>query len=66
MTNFEKFGKEIKVILDKNYSFSIKNNKPDFCSSAPCSTCLFFDSQYPCGLTKLKWLFEEYKEPEID
>ena len=62
MTNFEKFGKELK-----STSFGVVKGKPSPCPEIECSECEFNSYVY-CGYNRMDWLkaeYTEYIEPKI-
>lgn len=71
MTNYEKYKKEIDIILDKNAFVAVdrNTNKLTSCKFSNCEDCLFsleYNNCIPCAVSGAKWLVAECTEPEID
>ena len=68
MNNYENQREIIDAILNNNdnIAIDIDTNKITACRSLACSKCLFFNEHNGCYRNTIKWLVEEYKEPEID
>ena len=63
MTNKEKFRDQIEYFVFAGEEWALVDEIKS-CSITACKNCKF--NSTPCSLTKLEWLQEEYKEPEID
>ena len=63
MKNWEFYEKELK---EHTLSFAVKDNQVHWCSDVRCDECMFYmgESQQ-CDAARLKWLYQEYKEPVI-
>lgn len=68
MTNFEKYRDEILRITKKSSSIALINGVPVGCESLDdCFSCdLYHKDLVKCRINLIKWLYEEYTEPEID
>lgn len=71
MTNYEKYKKEIDIILDKNAFVAVdrNTNKLTSCKFSNCEDCLFslkYNNCIPCAVSGAKWLVAECTEPEVD
>lgn len=65
MKNWEFYEDELK---EHSLAFALMNNKVYWCSDITCSECAFsMGSQTcgECGEAKLKWLYQEHKEPIV-
>lgn len=67
MTNFEKYRDEILEILksESGVALDMHGNKVFACKNSFCKDCKFQDES-DCTQSFIKWLYEEYQEPEID
>lgn len=74
MINYEKYKKEIDLMLQRKKDIAFnKNTKKIFtCEDLDCEDCLFshrYNERYCCSTNIIEWLVSEYKEPveaEID
>lgn len=71
MTNYEKYKKEINIILDKNTFVAVdrNTNKLTSCKNLKCEDCLFssdYNDHILCAVSSVKWLVAEYTEPEVE
>lgn len=68
MTNYENQKERIDAILNSNNSIAIDidTNEITTCRSLACSRCLFCGDYNECYKNTIKWLFAEYKEPEVN
>lgn len=67
MTNYEKYKDElIKIVLsDNSVAVSKNENALTPCTAIECKDCLFYsEDSYYCIEKRMKWLDEEYKEPQ--
>lgn len=58
-TNFEHYKDEIATV---DFDFAIKDGEITSCEGCYCSECRFGDSDVPCYIKRMKWLFQEHKE----
>lgn len=67
MTNKEYYNDKIIEIACQEYTiaFDNKTNKIVACNGLSCSCCKFAN-QGSCRGALNKWLYEEYKEPQVD
>jgi hypothetical protein len=64
MTNFEKY-KDNLMKIEGCFAFDKNTKKIIRCAdSISCEHCLF-DTKNCCEKSKIKWLYEEYKEPTL-
>ena len=66
MTNKEKYYDELMdyALMGIDIAMDKDTNKIAFCAGYPCRRCKFHTSEIACSEEKLKWLNEEYIEPE--
>lgn len=65
MTNFEKYKNEVlQNCGEVLQNLRVANGEPRTCCDIYCHECDFFDMK--CETMKIKWLYEEYKEPPVD
>lgn len=66
MTNKEKYYNKIINIVLANADIAMNKNTSELtsCAGIQCVQCKFNESGLPCKAEKLKWLNEEYIEPE--
>lgn len=63
MKNWEFYEKELRTY---GLSFAMEDNQMCSCAFTSCDRCMFSMSEsYPCDATRVKWLYQEYKEPVI-
>lgn len=62
MKNWEFYEDELK---EYGLAFALMNNKICWCSDISCDECMFYMGSQTCGEAKLKWLYQEHKEPVI-
>lgn len=63
MKNWEFYEKELRTY---GLSFAMEDNQMCSCAFASCDRCAFSMSEsYPCDATRVKWLYQEYKEPVV-
>lgn len=62
MTNFEKYKDEIMDISIKGRRVALVKRQPVDCHNISCTACDLY-CEVPCDVERLKWLYEEYKEP---
>lgn len=62
MKNWEFYEKELKRY---NFGFALTDNKIYSCSEIPCCGCAFDLVLHTCDEARVKWLYQEYKEPVI-
>lgn len=63
MKNWEFYEKELKSY---NFDFALTDDKIYSCSEIPCSGCAFdLGVLYTCNEAKVKWLYQEHKEPIV-
>mgnify|MGYP004494401419 CR=1 FL=1 len=68
MTNKEKYYNKIINIALANADIAMNKNTSELtsCAGIQCVQCKFNEGGLPCKAEKLKWLNEEYIEPETD
>lgn len=62
ITNFEKYKDKIMTISIKGYRVALVQQQPVECHNISCTACDLY-CEVPCDVERLKWLYEEYKEP---
>ena len=63
MKNWEFYEEELKKY---NLIFAMKDNQICSCASVPCNRCAFnMDESRTCNVAKVKWLYQEHKEPIV-
>ena len=63
MKNWEFYEKELRTY---GLSFAMEDNQMCSCAFVSCDRCMFSMSEtYPCDATRVKWLYQEYKEPVV-
>lgn len=63
MKNWEFYEKELRTY---GLSFAMEDNQMCSCAFTSCDRCMFSMSEtYPCDATRVKWLYQEYKEPVV-
>lgn len=63
MKNWEFYEKELRTY---GLSFAMEDNQMCSCAFVSCDRCAFSMSEsYPCDATRVKWLYQEYKEPVV-
>ena len=63
MKNWEFYEKELRTY---GLSFAMEDNQMCSCAFASCDRCMFSMSEScPCDATRVKWLYQEYKEPVV-
>lgn len=63
MKNWEFYEGELR---EYGLSFALMNNKICWCSDISCGECAFsVNKGISCGEAKLKWLYQEHKEPIV-
>lgn len=68
MKNWEKYEEEIKAIGINNLAVA-ETGEAKQCMNIGCDKCKFSDvvaTPHSCYKNMVNWLYEEYKEPEID
>lgn len=66
--NIEKY-KEMLVVEDiiSPDKLALVQGQPRICKyGIMCDECLFNNHSFSCSYDAIKWLFSEYKEPEVD
>lgn len=63
MKNWEFYEKELRTY---GLSFAMEDNQMCSCAFTSCDRCMFSMSEsYPCDATRVKWLYQEHKEPIV-
>ena len=62
MTNFEKYKDKLMAISIKGHKVALVKQQPVECHNISCTACDLY-CEVPCDVERLKWLYEEYKEP---
>lgn len=62
MKNWEFYEEEIKKY---GFYFAMVNNKVSRCSITICSQCAFYTECSGNNNNRIKWLYQEYKEPIV-
>lgn len=63
MKNWEFYEEELRKY---NLAFAMKDNQVYSCASVPCDKCAFdMGESCTCDKAKVKWLYQEYKEPVV-
>lgn len=63
MKNWEFYEEELKR---HNLGFAMQGNQIRSCASVPCDKCAFnMGESCICDKAKVKWLYQEYKEPVV-
>lgn len=66
MTNYEHYKKDIEPFAICNIVWAFVDGRFESCDECNCMVCLFSSDTSTCDERKIKWIGEEYKEPEID
>lgn len=63
MKNWEFYEGELRTY---GINFAIEDNQMCSCAFVSCDRCMFSMSEScPCDATRVKWLYQEYKEPVV-
>ena len=63
MKNWEKYEKEIKEL---GLGFTItESGEVDKCANINCAKCKFYEIEGSCRMTVIRWLYEDYEEPNL-
>lgn len=63
MKNWEFYEGELRTY---GINFAMEDNQMCSCAFASCDRCMFSMSEScPCDATRVKWLYQEYKEPVV-
>lgn len=65
MLNIEKFYDELRELKVMPLCFSLIDGRLEACTGQ-CACCQFDKGEPDCAENCKKWLFSEYKEPEVD
>ncbi len=65
MLNIEKFYDELRELKVMPLCFSMIDGRLEACTGQ-CACCQFDKGEPDCAENCKKWLFSEYKEPEVD
>lgn len=61
MTNFEFYKDKMLSLAEEGHMIALRNGMIESCDGVLCSQCKFNeDDTIECGVTFLKWLYEEY------
>lgn len=63
MKNWEFYENELRIY---GLNFAVEDNQMCSCAFVSCDKCMFGMSEScPCDATRIKWLYQEYKEPVV-